>query len=111
MDGGRGWAEFGPSLTIIRCCLHPFFTPYAFLFASHYSPSIDSTLIQIDRVKRVYVTRVWRRVNRSKIDREIFEIFSLPRKINSYRHRFSVNSFVRFRVGLEIRSIKVMRTA
>lgn len=69
MDGGRGWAEFGPSLTIIRCCLHPFFTPYAFLFASHYPPSIDSTLIQIDRVKRVYVTRVWRRVNRSKIDR------------------------------------------
>lgn len=81
MDGGRGWAEFGPSLTIIRCCLHPFFTPYAFLFASHYPPSIDSTLIQIDRVKRVYVTRVCRRVNRSKIDREILKFFLFLEKL------------------------------
>lgn len=41
--GGRGWAEFGRSLTIIRC---PFF-PLCVLIC-FYPPSIDSALIQIE---------------------------------------------------------------
>lgn len=42
--GGRGWAEFGRSLTIIRC---PFF-PLCVLIC-FYPPSIDSALIQIEQ--------------------------------------------------------------
>lgn len=84
--GRRGWAEFRPSLTIIRCCLHSFF-PLCVLICFHRFHS------NTNRVKRVYLLDR-RHVNRSKIDR-VAKYRNFPRKINYHGHRFSVNSFVR----------------